>query len=219
MSLRRYRVMATPPSDFRELYEKGVRAHALLPLDPESHRAEEKSVGWCSVFDENDLDLHFSKFFVDGRILLSLRMDTLKPPAAEVKRMLKLRQRELEAQRHEPLSASALRELKEMIVIDLRRRTPPKTRTVDMEWRIEEQQLYLFSHSKSVNEAFLRLFAETFNVGIDLEGPGVWARQLAEAEALSEPLGRAKPTVELLGGFIGLRPCPRAHDVEEAWNS
>lgn len=217
MALRRYRVLAAPPADFRELYEKAVRAHTLIPLDPESGRAEEKSLGWCSLYDENDLDLHFSKFFIDGRILLSLRVDTLKPPAAEVKRLLKQRQRELEAQRKEPLSASALRELKDMIVLDLRRRTPPKTRTVDMLWSLEEQRLYFFSHSKSFNEAFLGLFAQTFNIGIDLEGPGFWARVFAEGEDLTKPLNRTRPTAELLGGFVGLRPCPRAHDVEDAW--
>jgi hypothetical protein len=217
IALRRYRVLATPPQDFRELYEKAVLAHVLVPLNPESNRAEEKSIGWCSVYDENDLDLHFTKFFVDGKIILSLRVDTLKPPAAEVKRLLKQRQREIEAQRHEPLSASALRELKDMIVLDLRRRTPLKTRTVDMLWELDAQRLYFFSHSKSFNEAFLRLFAETFNVGIDIEGPGVWARELAEREDLVTQLGKIKPTVELLGGFTGLRPCPRAHDVEDAW--
>jgi DNA recombination-dependent growth factor C len=218
MALRRYRVLATPPADFRDLYEKAVRAHALVPLDPESGRAEEKSIGWCSLYDENDLDLHFSKFFMDGRLMLSLRVDTLKPPAAEVKRLLRQRQREIEAQRKEPLSASALRELKDMIVLDLRRRTPPKTRTVDMLWLMQEQRLYFFSHSKSFNEAFLRLFAETFNLGIDIEGPGFWARTFAESAEMTKPLGRAKPTIELLGGFVGLRPCPRANDVEDAWN-
>lgn len=215
MALRRYRVLATPPKDFRDAYEKGVRAHALVPLDPESSRAEEKSIGWCSLFDENDLDFSFSKFFVDGRILLSLRIDSLKPPAAEVKRLLKLRQRELEAQRKEPLTAGALRELKEMIALDLRRRTPPKTRTADMVWHLDEQRLFFSSHSKSMNEAFLQLFGATFNVALDLEGPGFWAKAYADTVDLAEALGRARPTAELLGGFHGLRPCPHADLSDE----
>ena len=210
MALRRYRVLSAPPTDFREPFEKAVRAHALLPLDPESSRAEEKSIGWCSLFDENDLDLSFSKFFIDGRILLSLRIDVLKPPAAEVKRLLKLRQRELEAQRKEPLSAGALRELKEMIALDLRRRTPPKTRTADVIWHLDDQKLYFSSHSKAMNEAFLQLFAQTFNIAVDLEGPGFWAKAYADAVELADALSRARPTTELLGGFTGLRPCPHA---------
>lgn len=217
MALRRYYVLDATPTDFRDKYEKAVRAHALLPLDPESNRAEEKSIGWCSLFDENDLDLTFDKFFLDGRVLLSLRVDTLKPPAAEVKRLVRQRQRELEAQRKEPLSAGALRELKEMITLDLRRRTPPKTRTADMVWHIEEERLYFSSHSKGMNEAFLQLFATTFNIPVDVEGPGLWAQAYADLLDLEEALGQARPTQELLGGFTGLRPCPMAEysDDEE----
>ena len=127
------------------------------------------------------------------------------------------RQRELEAQRKEPLSASALRELKDMIVLDLRRRTPPKTRTVDMEWLLDEQRLYFFSHSKGSNETFLNLFAQTFNMSLDLEGPGFWATQLvADQEQLQTRLKNTHPTVELLQGFIGLRPGPRELDEVEA---
>lgn len=217
IALRRYRVLARPPADFRELYEKAVRAHALVPLDPESGQNEQKSVGWCSVFDEHDLDLSFSKFYHDGRIMLSLRIDTLKPPTDEVRRLLKQRQREIEASRKEPMSASALRELKDMIVIDLRRRTPPKVKAVDVLWHLDEQRLYFLSHSKAMNEAFLRLFAETFNLGLDIEGPGFWASQMAAADDMEKALKKTRPTIELLGGFVGLRPCPRAHDVEDVF--
>jgi hypothetical protein len=213
ISTRRYRVLAQPPMDWREWYEKTVRAHALVPIDPESGSGTEKSIGWCSIFDEQDLDLSFSKFHLDGYILLSLRIDTLKPPRDEVKRLLKQRQREIEAERKEPLSASALRELKDMIVIDLRRRTPPKTKTVDVLWDMEAQKLTFMSHSKAMNEAFLRLFAETFNLGLDIEGPGFWAHGIAETLGSTKQLSRTRPTIELLGGFVGLRPCPRSADV------
>lgn len=58
-------------------------------------------------------------------------------------------------------------ELKEMIALDLRRRTPPKTRVATMVWDIDNQRILLDSHSKSVNEAFLTLFAHTFNIALD----------------------------------------------------
>lgn len=210
IATRRYRVLSRHPEDFRELYEKAVRAHALVPIDPESGSGTEKSIGWCSIVDEQDTDLSFSKFYLDGYILLSLRIDTLKPARDEVKRLLKQRQRELEAERKEPLSASALRELKDMITLDLRRRTPPKTRIVDVLWNMDAQTLLFMSHSKAMNETFLRLFAETFNLGLDLEGPGFWANVYAEETECTRQLSRTRPTLELLGGFVGLRPCPRA---------
>lgn len=212
MTVRRYRVLGAPPQNFREQYEKSIRAHTLIPLDPIKNLREEKSVGWCSLHDENDLDLDFGKFYLDGRILLSLRIDVLKPPGAQVKALVKQRQREVEAQRQAPLSAGALRELKDMIVLELRQRTPPKVKTIDMVWLTEAQRLYFFSHSKGMNETFMTLFAQSFNLPIDLEGPGFWAGQYAEEEDLGDALKKVKPTVELLSGFIGLRPGTRELD-------
>lgn len=200
-SLRRYRALSTLSGAWRESVEKAISAHALLPLDPE--RGEDKAIGWANALDEQDLDLSFGKFFVDGRIVLALRIDTLKPPPAEVKRLLRIRQREIEAARKEPLSAGALRELKAMIAADLRRRTPPKTRTATMIWDLDSRRVLLDSHSKGINEAFLRLFAQTFNIALDIEGPGSLAVSLADASALA----KVKPDARMLGGFADLRPC------------
>lgn len=214
ISIRRYLVQGAPPADFREQFEKAVRAHTLLPLDPEKNPTEERTLGWCSLFDSEDLDLHFGKMFLDGYILLSLRVDTLKPPAGQVKRLVKKRQQELEAERKEPLSAHALRELKELITVDLRRKTPPKVRTVDLVWNLDEKWLLFFSHSKGMNEEFLRLFAQTFNIPVDLLGPGAWAQSFAKSAGLEAKLRGIRPTAELLGGFVGLRPGPREADLE-----
>lgn len=216
ISIRRYLVQGAPPADFREPFEKAIRAHTLLPLDPEKNPTEDRAVGWCSLFDNEDLDLNFSSFFLDGHILLSLRVDTLKPPAGEVKRLVKKRQQELEAERKEPLSAHALRELKQLITVDLRRKTPPKVRTVDVVWNLDEKWLLFFSHSKGMNEEFLRLFGQTFNIPVDLLGPGAWAQAFAHQAGLEAKLRGIRPTAELLGGFVGLRPGPREADLELA---
>lgn len=214
IAVRRYRVLGAPPADFKESFDKSVRAHALVPVDPS--RNEDRSIGWCSLHDENDLELDFTKFYFEDRILLSLRVDVLKPPAAQVKRLVQQRQRELEGKQHAPLSAGALRDLKAILVAELRQKTPPKTKAVDMVWELSTQRLYFFSHSKGMNETFVGLFAQTFNLPIDLEGPGFWASQLGEQESALEPaLKVSRPTPELLQGFIGLRPGPRVLDEVE----
>jgi len=205
LSLRRYHLLTDKcGKTFRdnEGIEKALRAHALVPLDPEG--TEEKSLGWASPLDEQDLDLTTAKVWIDGFLVLTLRMDTLKAPPAEVKRLLKLRQRELEAQRKEPLSASALRELKQMIALDLRRRTPVKTRTAWVVVDLENRRVYLTSHSKGTNEAFLTLFAQTFNEPVDLAGPALWTRQTLS----NEQVRALRPAAVLASGFADLRPCP-----------
>lgn len=215
ISTRRYRVLGRPGRDYADTFTAGVRAHTLIPLDPKKNPREEKSIGWCAAYDENDLDLSFEKFYLDGRVVLSLRMDVIKPPAGQVKRALAQRQREEEARRKAPLSAAALRELKEQVVAELRVKTPPRVKTVDMVWRLDEQVLYFYSQSKGLNETFTDLFAQTFGVPIDLEGPGVWAQDLCSEEDTEDQLQRVKPTAELLGGFMGLRPGTRVLEEHE----
>lgn len=213
MSIRRYRVLAAPGRDFRDAFEKGVRAHALVPLDPKNNPHEEKSIGWCSLHDENDLDLWFEKFWLDGRILLGLRVDVIKPPPGEVRRRLLRRRREEEEKRKAPLSRAELRDLKELIIAELRVSTPPRVRTTDVVWNIDEQTLYFFSQSKGLNEIFTDLFVQTFGVAVDFEGPGSWAQLIAEEDGHAGALRKVQPTAALLAGFAGLRPGVR--DIDE----
>lgn len=211
ITIRRYRVLGALPKPWAEPFQKAIRAHALVPLDPAGR--EEKSIGWCSMFEESNLDLSPGAYQHDRRILLSLRVDTLKPDKAQLKVLLKQRQKEIEAERSEPLSAGALRDLKAILSAELRQKTPPKTRTVDMVWDMDASRLYFYSHSKGMNEAFLTLYAQTFNIPLDLEGPSAWARDFARGDVLKgHYLATTKPTEELLRGFVGLRPGPRVLD-------
>lgn len=206
ITLRRYRVMGSLPRDYRDSFTRGVRAHALVPLDPKKNPHEERAIGWCSIHDNEDLDLAFEKFWLGDRVVLALRVDVIKPGAGEVKRLLRIRQREEEAKSKVPLSKASLRDLKEQIAAELRVRTPPKTRVTDVVWNVEEGKLYFHSHAKASNELFTDLFAQTFGMPLDLEGPGSWGQRIAEQAGLADELARANPTAVLLGGFSGLRP-------------
>ena len=234
LALRRYRVMQKPPEDWREPYDRAVRAHALVSID--RGRSETQSAGWCSVYDAQKLD--FDAEYVEGHILLSLRLDVLKPDPSEVKKQVKLAAQRLEAERQAPLSKAALRDVKAMVILDLRKITPIKTRTVDAVWNLNAQRLYILSHSKKANEILIGLFAQTFGINMDSEGPGFWAEQYAHgmANELDEVAAKyqcgstaderagaeridairlkmlraCRPTPELLGGFRGLRPCVMA---------
>lgn len=202
LTLRRYRVLGSLPDGWREQFHKSIRAHALVPIDPAGR--EDKSVGWCSMMDEQRTDLNFEDWYGHMRILLSLRVDTLRVDKDQLRRVLKERQKEIEAECQEPLSAGALRDLKAILAAELRQKTAPKTRTVDMVWDLDAGVVLFYAHSKGMNEAFLTLFSQTFNLPLDLDGPGAWAKDLAAHETLKD----AKPTPELIDGFLGLRPGP-----------
>lgn len=204
--------MGSPPDDFRATYERNIRAHALCPLDPQKCQPDERAIGWCSVYDADDLDLTFDKFWVEDRIVLALRVDVIRPAAQEVKRQLALRVRKEEERRKGAISAVVRRALKEQVVAELVKRTPPTTRTTDLVWNVRRGRLYFFSQSTGPNDMLLDLFPKTFNLQIDTEGPGVWAADLAEATGLEDVIGALKPTPALLGGFAGIRPDTREVD-------
>lgn len=214
ITTRRYRVLGKVPADFRQTFHAAIRAHVLVPIDPA--RTEEASAGWCSIFDESDLNLGPSIYERDGHILLSMCVDTLKVDKAHLKRLLTKRQREIENERKEPLSAGSLRDLKAILSLELRQKTEPKIKTVDVVWDIDGETVTFYSLSKSMNEAFLALFARTFDLALDLDGPSAWAKDIAREGDTNAALSATKPTVELLQGFVGLRPGPRVLDEIQA---
>lgn len=192
ISVRRYRTSGELPRDQRARFMKGLRAHVHLPIDPDSD--VERSVGWVSCHDGDDADLTAEKVFHGERMLFALRIDTLKPPAAEVRRELARRERE----KDRPLSKSEKKALKADVVRRLRKRTFVRSRVLDVVWTPDKGRLYFFGRSKAVNEALVQHFAQSFAMSIEPEGPAAWAAGLKGKRAL-------EPAPELLSGFGGER--------------
>jgi DNA recombination-dependent growth factor C len=206
ISVRRYCVKGELPLEVRARFLKALRAHSFAPIDPNSD--ERQSVGWVNAEDPEDADLKLAHVFFGDILVAAMKVETLKAPPAEVKRQLKQRAREMEAETGNPLGRRELRLLKITIEKELRSRILPKYKVVDMAWDVanhaldgSEGQLYLWSTSKGHNETFLDLFAKTFgkSFGLDINpvGPGSMAHDYSE-----EPVD---PTRELLFGFQGVR--------------
>lgn len=107
------------------------------------------------------------------------------------------RQREIEAERREPLSRSLIREIKDVITQDLRRTTPPKTRTVDVIYDPRVSEVWLGTTSKSLTETFCALWINTFGGSLAHIGP----------ECVSADAGAVQPEPLFLIGRPDLRPC------------
>ena len=85
ITVRRYLVRGDKPKEQAKLV-KGIRAHAIIPIDPKSD--VEKIHGWACAEDPDDHDLSSDKIFFGGTLALALRVDSLNPPAAVVKRVV-----------------------------------------------------------------------------------------------------------------------------------
>jgi DNA recombination-dependent growth factor C len=205
IAVRRYAVVdPLPAADLRQKFIRGLRAHAFMPLDPKGE--SDQSVGWVSILDQSDADLRSDKvFFVASggeQLRVSLRIDVLKPPSAEVRRQVEARAAVIAAESGRPLTRREKQNLKEEITRSLRQRAFPRVRVVDLVWDLDGRRIYFWSQTRSMNECFLDLFVKSFGLRVEVEGAGRWAR----AHNPEETLARLEPTRELWVGFSGLRP-------------
>lgn len=148
MNLTRYKVTSDPTANF----EKGVRAHVAVPIDP--NLTEEKAVGWCARGDELNLQPTWNH---SGNVALDMRVETLKVPTKELKRLVRLS------------SNTNKREAKEFLHGDLRRKIPSKIKAVPMVWDQQRKIVYFGSQSTSDTEAFLSLYANTFQASLEVD--------------------------------------------------
>lgn len=202
VTVRRYFVKGAPPREAARLV-KAVRAHAHLPIDPKGD--VERSHGWAWIEDPGVTELESDKVFYGDAVALALRVDTLKPPGAVVKRLV---EEGLRALGRRPSKAEK-RAYKQEVVRKLRGQYLPVTRAYDMVWVQDAGRVLFWSHAKGTNELLVDLFARTFGLELVPDGPGpVATRQHPEAKALV-------PTPELVHGFEGL-PGRAAREAEDA---
>lgn len=202
VTVRRYVVRGDAPREKARLV-KGVRAHAFVPIDPAGDVV--RSHGWACVEDPQDLELSSEKIFFGDALALALRVDTLKPPAALVRRLVEERLRLLGRRP----SRAEKQALKQEIVKQLRPRMFPAVKTADLVWLMDPGRVMFFSHAKALNELAIDHFAKSFGLELVPEGPGLVAGRGALPTAL-------KPSIEMVYGFPGLPGRPTAGDAEDA---
>jgi hypothetical protein len=202
ITVRRYLVRGEKPKEQSKLV-KGIRAHALIPIDPKSD--VEKIHGWACVEDPDDLDLTSDKIFFGDTVALALRVDSLRPPAAVVKRVVLERLKQLG---RKPNRAEQ-KAMKEEVKKSLRNRYLPVQRTYDLVWQVDSGTAYFWSHAKATNELAIDLFFKSFALELVPNGPGLVAGRG------SIPTG-FQPTTEMIMGFPGLPGRPTAVEEEDS---
>ena len=189
VTVRRYLVRGEKPKDPGRIV-KGVRAHALVPIDPRGDA--EKVCGWACMDDPDDLDLTAERIFHGPTVALAVRVDTLTAPAAVVKRLVAER---LKAQGRRPNRAEKIA-AKAEVKKTLRGRYLPVTRAYDLVWQTDNDLAFMWSHSKRINEMAIDLFFKSFGLELVPNGP------LFVAGRGAIPAG-LQPTAEMIAGFPG----------------
>ncbi|HNB04640.1 MAG TPA: recombination-associated protein RdgC [Thauera aminoaromatica] len=165
MNLTRFAAKGTLPKNV----ERRIAAHAAVPIQPETNT--ERAVGWCQHGDE--LNLH-PAWNYNNIVLMDLRIETLKPAGKDLKRLVRQRVAELEAELKEPLPKFRKIEIRDVLKMDLRKKIPSKISTVPVLWDLARNRVYLYTQSQSVIDSFLLVFGQTFEVPTDIEGTLAW---------------------------------------------
>lgn len=203
VTVRRYLLRGEQPRDTARML-KGLRAHAHMPIDPRSDVT--RAYGWASVNDLDDTDLDADKVFLGDTLTVTLRVESLKPPAAAVRKLvaegIRALGRKPSKDEKDALKLQAIRKLRAQIL--------PVNRGHDMVWLLDAGRVLFWSHAKKANELLTDLFHKSFGLELLPDGPGEVARPLLPATL------PVLPTPEMFHGFPGLPGRPVAAEDSDA---
>jgi DNA recombination-dependent growth factor C len=165
-----------------------------------------ETIGWVRPLTPQDKDLvdpdshwDISDCQVTGGLMLRVRYERRKVPASLLQMLYRQKLAEGASSTGKPLGRLERQKLKESIASDLLRRTLPQVQFTDVLWRDTDQELMIFSGSKTIAERILQLFGQTFGDELDLlvsrlNATTSWIEQ-DDSPARLTRLAKTEPTV------------------------
>ncbi len=193
LTLSRLFVRGKPPTDVRKPFLAAIRLRAFQPLDPDGEASE--SSGWCVLDRPFDLEFEPDKVFEDRFVLLGFRTDRFRVPPAMVRAQLADEEaRLLSRLNRDRLSRNERLELKDKIVLRLRKKLAPATRSTDVVWDLDAGVVLFFSHSRRGIADFSAHFERTFKLELEEDSPYLAAVRAGLPRALLRELDRVEPS-------------------------
>lgn len=163
-STRRYSVEGQLPDNFHDEIRERIQKLAFREMDDSN--LKEISIGWVSINNPfgtaEEIDDGFDK---DGYIALSMRIDKKSIPAQTCKAYIfKEEQKHLESSKKERLSYNERKSIKEAVLVKLLQKALPVSAVYDFFWNTNTNNLFFFGTSEDINNKFIELFEETFQM-------------------------------------------------------
>jgi hypothetical protein len=190
MSYLRFVALGELPEELESAWAKALGDHAFEDIDPGGDAP--RSFGWVAFDDA--LSGQFEAAGLIGRggiVLLRMRVDTLRVPAATLKAYVEhaiVEQGKLVEHGKLKGGVRLSRAERAMITIDvrkqLRRRSLPKMQLIEAAWNISTGELRVLTTSKTVAALFVDLFERTFSLTLRIVGPKtvLWLRGVEQEE-------------------------------------
>ncbi|MES2615657.1 MAG: recombination-associated protein RdgC [Bdellovibrionota bacterium] len=169
-ALKRFRLLChnkdTPVTWIAEKIQKFF----ISPLQLDD--AKEESVGFCHPFTGEPNLNNIHSLVYDNSLLFALRFDKKKIPATFLRLQLNNALESLghgledENGRTKKVSKKIKDNLKDKLKEELLRVTLPSIRIIEIMWNFENNEIWLFSTSAAVTEAFEKIFFEAFELSL-----------------------------------------------------
>lgn len=162
-STRRYRVEGQLPDNFHDELKERIQKSAFREM--EAGNLKEISIGWVSTnnpFGTEEINDSFNK---NGYIVLSMRIDKKTIPAQTLKAYIfKEEQKHLKASKKERLSYNERKSIKDAVLVKLLQQALPVSGVYDFFWNTDTGNLFFFGTSDDINNKFIELFEEAFQM-------------------------------------------------------
>jgi len=210
LTFTRFFTQGALPKDLRRKFLEAAKLRVFEPLKPEDEALE--ATGWCVMERPFDLELDSAKMFHDSYVLLGFRVDRYRIPGSLLKSQITdEEQRMLARTKKAKLSRNEKLEVKERVVMRLRKKVIPTSKAIDLCWHLDSGTVLFFGHSKRMLGDFAALFEKTFGMAIAEDSPYAAATRAG----LSRELERAFKNIEPLSFSSGRKRLGKAAEKAE----
>lgn len=180
----RFVTIGDVPDSLGEAYAEALAGHAFREIDPLGE--EERTLGWVRFDDPFSSEWAPAEIGGDdGRMVLRLRVDTLKVPGVMLKAYTVATERDrMRAAGRDKLTRAEKDQIKSDVRKDLRRRSLAKMAFFESVWNLGSGEVRLFATSRSVAGLFVEIFEKTFALKLQQLSPAVvlWMRGMVDEE-------------------------------------
>ena len=179
-SFVRFNVEGDPPADFWDFAAERIKKHAFRDIDD---NYDERSIGWVSCLDMFDSEFTYASYTAGDYLILSLRIDERKVPAAALKKFTLKEEGRIKRERQIPrLSRDHRQEIKETMRLVLLKKAIPIPAVYDMAWNLSDNPVLFFSTSQKAIGSLEEFFKESFDLHLMMQIPYISAGHLLPAD-------------------------------------
>ena len=181
-SFVRFNVEGDLPPNFWDFAAERIAKHSFRDID---ENYDERSIGWVSCLNMFDNEFRYSSYAAGDYLVLSLRIDERKVPAAALKKFTLKEEERIKQERQIPkLSRDHRNEIKESMRLMLLKRAVPIPAVYDMVWNLADNTVLFFSTSQKAIDSIEEFFKESFDLHLMLQIPYITAGHLLPADKI-----------------------------------